>query len=85
MDGNWGAWSSWSSCSNGKDGKSQCKKAKTRHCNEPAPSNGGKKCEGDEKEEDDCTKDDLADPEENPRCVIQGAWTLWSDYSTCRF
>ena len=43
------------------------------------------KCEGDEKEEDDCTKDDLADPEENPRCVIEGAWTLWSDYSTCRF
>jgi len=83
VDGNWGAWSSWSSCGNNRDGKSKCKKVKSRHCNKPAPSNGGKDCVGDEKEEGVCTASDLEDQEENPRCVIQGAWTIWSDYSGC--
>ena len=83
VNGNWGAWSSWSSCGNARDGKSTCKKVKSRHCNKPAPANGGQACEGDEKEEEDCTVSDLAKQEENPRCMIQGAWTVWSDYSSC--
>ena len=40
VDGNWGSWGSWSSCA------SDCKKTKTRSCNNPAPVNGGKTCSG---------------------------------------
>ena len=83
VDGIWGSWGAWSSCSNNQDGKSTCKKTKSRHCNEPPASNGGADCPGDRKEEEECSPADLSSPEENPRCVIQGAWSTWSDFSRC--
>ncbi|KAG9488451.1 hypothetical protein GDO78_007972 [Eleutherodactylus coqui] len=48
VDGSWSCWSAWSSC----DAFSNRKR--TRECNNPAPSNGGKPCEGPRIEEDYC-------------------------------
>jgi len=44
LDGNWGSWSSFSSCSKscGNGGTM----SKTRKCNNPQPSRGGKPCIG---------------------------------------
>ena len=39
INGKWGTWSAWSTC--GKN----CMRGRTRSCNNPAPSNGGKNCE----------------------------------------
>ena len=83
VDGKWGDWKGWSTCSNSKDGKSTCKKVKTRICNNPPASNGGKACEGDSEEKGDCTSNDLSRPAGHPNCVIHGAWTAWSAPSTC--
>ena len=83
VDGKWGDWKGWSTCSNNKDGKSTCKKVKTRICNNPPASNGGKACEGDSEEKADCTSNDLSRPANHPNCVIHGAWTAWSAPSTC--
>ncbi|XP_056401856.1 complement component C6-like [Hyla sarda] len=48
VDGSWSCWSAWSSC----DAFSNRKR--TRVCNNPAPRNGGKACEGPQTEEDYC-------------------------------
>ena len=43
VDGRWGTWSEWSSCS------STCESGvleRTRKCDNPRPSNGGKQCRG---------------------------------------
>ena len=46
MNGNWGAWSKhdWGECSGGPRTKGKKKRIFTRKCNNPAPSDGGKKC-----------------------------------------
>nr|DBA23828.1 TPA: hypothetical protein GDO54_014706 [Pyxicephalus adspersus] len=49
VDGSWNCWSSWSECDTSRV------RRRTRQCNNPAPSNGGKACEGPETEEDHCT------------------------------
>ncbi|XP_013816476.2 complement component C6 [Apteryx mantelli] len=48
VDGHWGCWSEWSSCD------ASFKKKRSRKCNNPAPMNGGKPCEGEQEEEEDC-------------------------------
>ncbi|XP_071588330.1 complement component C6 isoform X3 [Heliangelus exortis] len=48
VDGRWGCWSEWSSCD------ASFKTRRTRKCDNPAPMNGGKPCEGEWKEEEDC-------------------------------
>merc|ERR1712098_906571 len=78
------SWSTWSPCTNNQDGKSTCIKTKNRHCNDPPASHGGAECPGKKKEVEECSSAELSNPEENPRCVIHGAWTTWSDYGTCR-
>ncbi|XP_062456062.1 complement component C6 [Rhea pennata] len=55
VDGRWGCWSEWSSCD------ASFKKKRTRRCNNPAPMNGGKPCEGEEEEEEDCYVSVFAD------------------------
>ena len=44
IDGGWSLWSNWSSCSGicGKLGN----KTRSRNCTNPAPKNGGEKCQG---------------------------------------
>ena len=41
IDGGWAEWSDWSSC------QSNCKKSRTRKCNNPSPLFGGANCTGD--------------------------------------
>ncbi|KAM6227207.1 complement component C6 isoform 3-T3 [Spheniscus humboldti] len=48
VDGRWGCWSEWSSCD------TSFKTRRTRECNNPSPMNGGKPCEGEREEEEDC-------------------------------
>ncbi|KFP69510.1 Complement component C6, partial [Acanthisitta chloris] len=48
VDGRWGCWSEWSSCN------ASFKRRRTRECNNPSPVNGGKPCEGEREEEEDC-------------------------------
>ncbi|XP_011512421.1 complement component C6 isoform X4 [Homo sapiens] len=49
VDGQWGCWSSWSTCD------ATYKRSRTRECNNPAPQRGGKRCEGEKRQEEDCT------------------------------
>lgn len=49
VDGNWGCWSSWSSCD------ATYRRSRTRECNNPAPQQGGKRCEGERQQEEHCT------------------------------
>uniref|UniRef100_A0A8D0H7F8 Complement component C6 n=1 Tax=Sphenodon punctatus TaxID=8508 RepID=A0A8D0H7F8_SPHPU len=48
VDGYWSCWSIWSSCD------AAFKKKRTRVCNNPSPLNGGKPCEGESVQEEDC-------------------------------
>ncbi|XP_077203154.1 complement component C6 isoform X1 [Paroedura picta] len=48
VDGYWSCWSAWSPCD------ASFKKRRTRLCNNPSPLNGGKPCEGEAEEEEDC-------------------------------
>lgn len=48
VDGQWGCWSEWSPCG------ASFKRRRTRACNNPSPMNGGKPCEGQWEEEEDC-------------------------------
>ena len=51
VDGNWGAWGNWSTCS------ATCGHGtvhRTRTCDNPAPSNGGKPCAGEGHETAEC-------------------------------
>lgn len=49
IDGGWSKWSAWSVC--GRD----CTQIKTRSCNEPSPSIGGKNCQGRDTHINNCT------------------------------
>uniref|UniRef100_A0A8D0HCS9 Complement component C6 n=1 Tax=Sphenodon punctatus TaxID=8508 RepID=A0A8D0HCS9_SPHPU len=48
VDGYWSCWSTWSSCD------VSFKRRRTRMCNNPSPLNGGKPCEGESQEEEEC-------------------------------
>ena len=50
VNGAWGDWESWSSCG------SNCKRSRSRCCNNPAPSNGGSDCIGENKEDKYCSE-----------------------------
>ncbi|OXB56759.1 hypothetical protein ASZ78_002300 [Callipepla squamata] len=55
VDGRWGCWSEWSSCN------ASFKRRRTRECNNPTPMNGGKPCQGEREEEEDCYVSVFAD------------------------
>lgn len=52
IDGGWSCWSSWSPCVRGK-------KTRTRACNNPYPSAGGKSCIGETTESRQCEDEEL--------------------------
>ena len=54
MDGKWGKWGKWSECSVTCGGGSR---KRSRKCNKPKPKGGGKKCEGDKQEVEECNTD----------------------------
>ena len=51
VDGNWGAFGQWTSCSTSCGGGTR---SRTRSCNNPPPSNGGKQCSGSASETESC-------------------------------
>ncbi|XP_063683939.1 uncharacterized protein LOC134818358 [Bolinopsis microptera] len=69
IDGGYGAFGDWSKCSSDCDGGTQ---TRTRQCNDPAPSNGGKECEGDDSETQTCNEDP---------CTVDGGWSAFGDWS----
>ncbi|XP_018429260.1 PREDICTED: properdin-like [Nanorana parkeri] len=71
VNGGWSTWSLWSQCS------ATCKagqKQRTRQCNNPRPSCGGR-CIGPEKEVDICYT--------NIPCPIHGQWGNWNPWQGC--
>ncbi|XP_020629634.1 SCO-spondin-like [Orbicella faveolata] len=71
VDGGWGDWSDWSACSvSCRPGTS----IRSRQCNNPAPSAGGKQCTGLPVGNKPCN--------EGP-CPVDGGWGDWSDWSAC--
>ncbi|KAM8960871.1 complement component C7 [Pelodytes ibericus] len=54
IDGSWSCWSSWSACL-----ASSGRRVRNRVCNNPAPSGGGKRCNGDSIETQQCEDDEL--------------------------
>ena len=51
VNGQWSEWDPWSSCSATCDGGTQ---HRVRHCNDPAPQNGGSDCVGESSESRPC-------------------------------
>ncbi|XP_054843310.1 complement component C7 [Eublepharis macularius] len=52
IDGGWSCWSSWSPCTGGR-------KSRSRRCNNPYPSGGGRSCIGEATENRQCEDDEL--------------------------
>jgi len=48
VNGGWGDWTSWSACAN------NCRRTRSRKCNNPVPENGGKDCVGNDDETEKC-------------------------------
>ncbi|KAL5963271.1 Hemicentin-1 [Taenia solium] len=72
VDGVWGSWSPWSACS------STCGaglRHRSRKCDSPPPSNGGKPCPGEAMEDVLC--------EDLPLCPVNGGWSSWGPWSSC--
>uniref|UniRef100_T1IJ50 Hemicentin-1 n=1 Tax=Strigamia maritima TaxID=126957 RepID=T1IJ50_STRMM len=72
IDGDWGVWSAWTTCSK------SCGKGKmfrTRECDNPAPADGGKECEGHKKYSLECVLIE--------NCPIDGGWGDWSAPTKC--
>ncbi|XP_028966580.1 netrin receptor UNC5C [Galendromus occidentalis] len=78
-NGNWSPWGAWSDC------LARCAKgsrSRTRSCTNPAPRNGGKECQGDYIEKEECTswKDCTSKEKDGEE---SGIWTSWSSWSEC--
>jgi len=70
-DGGWGSWSPWSSCG------SDCRRSKSRDCNNPTPAHGGADCVGASAYFYTCTGDSCED------IRVDGRWSCWTASSTC--
>ncbi|XP_053693670.1 hemicentin-1-like isoform X2 [Sabethes cyaneus] len=77
VNGGWGIWSRWSNCSLDCIVEFTGMKSvsfRTRKCDSPAPSLGGKPCVGDERDETVCNV---------KFCPINGDWTSWTNWTPC--
>lgn len=71
VDGGWGEWGEWSSCDKDCGGGKQ---QRTRACDNPSPSGGGKDCDGSSTETKDCN---------TQHCPVHGGWSEWSAWTPC--
>lgn len=74
INGVWSNWGSWSSCTVSCGGGN---KQRTRQCDNPAPSNGGQQCPGNDQSSTTCS---------TTPCGLQpvdGAWSNWGAWSSC--
>merc|ERR1712048_971445 len=71
INGKFGEWSEWSACPGKKFS------TRNRECNNPAPSNGGKDCEGEKSEQKDCPEKNAS---EKSKCASEG-WRDSMDWS----
>ncbi|KAJ7389348.1 hypothetical protein OS493_032205 [Desmophyllum pertusum] len=72
VDGGWSSWSTWTSCNQscGTAGFQE----RSRGCTEPAPSNGGKTCQGAAWESHGCNAQS---------CPVHGGWSKWGNWTEC--
>lgn len=70
-DGSWSSWLSWSDCDVTCGNGSQTRK---RKCTEPAPSGGGKDCDGPSQDTKICSLQP---------CPVHGGWSPWSSWGSC--
>merc|ERR1712236_130756 len=71
VDGGFGQWSKWSVCSASCNGGTR---SRNRACDNPERANGGKKCQGDYKENDVCN---------DHVCPVDGDFGEWSEWGIC--
>uniref|UniRef100_A0A182MNL9 Hemicentin-1 n=1 Tax=Anopheles culicifacies TaxID=139723 RepID=A0A182MNL9_9DIPT len=77
VNGGWGKWGSWSNCTLecvSEYSGVRSIRHRSRACDSPAPSLGGKLCIGEEYEEEPCHV---------KYCPIDGGWTEWSNWTAC--
>jgi len=70
-DGIWGQWGYWSTCTKTCQGGTQ---RRTRSCNNPSPSNGGRSCPGSSYADQRCN---------TGCCPINAKWGSWGAWSSC--
>ncbi|KAJ7389350.1 Hemicentin-1 [Desmophyllum pertusum] len=73
VDGGWSGWSTWTSCNESCGAEFQ---ERSRKCTQPAPSYGGKTCQGKAREEHLCNL--------SP-CPVDGGWSDWSVWTSCEY
>ncbi|XP_063427422.1 uncharacterized protein LOC134710933 [Mytilus trossulus] len=71
VNGGWSDYTSWGECSKSCGGGTQ---SRTRTCTKPAPSNGGKSCEGGATETKAC---------ETNKCPVDGGWSDYTSWGKC--
>ena len=71
VNGRWTDFGDWSDCSKKCGVGTQ---TRTRSCTNPTPQHGGKECEGDSTETQECN---------THRCPVGGGWTDFGDWSDC--
>ncbi|XP_055635973.1 hemicentin-1-like isoform X2 [Toxorhynchites rutilus septentrionalis] len=77
VNGGWGAWGQWSNCSLNCVSEFtglKSTRSRSRKCDSPPPSSGGKPCIGEEHEEEVCSV---------KFCPINGDWTSWTKWTPC--
>uniref|UniRef100_A0A182R2D1 Cell adhesion molecule n=1 Tax=Anopheles funestus TaxID=62324 RepID=A0A182R2D1_ANOFN len=77
VNGGWGKWSNWSNCTLecvSEYSGVRSIRHRSRACDSPVPSLGGKLCIGEEYEEEPCHV---------KYCPIDGGWTAWSNWTGC--
>ncbi|KAL4222956.1 ADAM metallopeptidase with thrombospondin type 1 motif [Mactra antiquata] len=71
IDGQWSVWASYSPCTATCGSGTE---TRTRRCDNPAPSGGGRPCNGPASETTPCAVQ---------ACIMDGQWGEWTQWSTC--